>query len=133
MYAREQNVGGPTVEELIQQIQTDRTFDEIRTEIRNIAGVNGAVLLTSTDPAVAATTTEVLADNTAREYASFQNDSDEVIYLKIGGAAVLNEGIRLNAAGGSFEMSRKIGNLDVRVVNAICASGSKELLVMEGV
>lgn len=86
---------------------------------------------------VATVTTEsgvALAANGNREYALFINDSpDTVIYLKIGVAAVANEGIRLNAAGGSYEMSRALGNLCQGVVNAIHGgSGDKVLLVTEG-
>jgi len=90
------------------------------------------VTLTHTQPTIAATTTVALVANTSRRYALFENDSDEIIYIKIGAAAVLNQGIRLNASGGSYEMSAEIGNLDTRVVNAICTSGSKVLLVAEG-
>ena len=94
---------------------------------------DGAVTMAHTDPAIAAGTTLALAANANREYAMFINDSNEVIYMKVGVVAVQNEGIRLNASGGSYEMNRQIGNLDTRVVNAICASGGKELLVTEGV
>ena len=74
---------------------------------------------------VGATTTEILAANGNREYALIQNDSDEVIYIAKGVAAVLNTGIRLNASGGSYEMSRLLGNLSQGAVNGICTSGSK--------
>ncbi len=94
---------------------------------------DGAVTMAHTAPSIAASTTEALAANASREYAMFINDSDEVIYIELGDDAILNEGIRLNASGGSYEMSRKIGNLDTRVVNGISASGSKVLLVTEGV
>jgi len=33
------------------------------------------------------------------------NDSDVVIYLGVGAAAVLNQGIRLNANGGAYEIN----------------------------
>ncbi len=73
-----------------------------------------------------------LAANTSRTYALLVNDSDTDIYLKLGGTAVVNAGIRLNALGGSYEMSKQLGNLYTGVVNAICASASKTLLVTEG-
>ena len=80
--------------------------------------------------AVAGTTT----DDTAASLSTRNvNDADEVIYLKLGAAAVLNAGIRLNANGGSYEMSLAAGNLYVGAVNGICASGGKKLLVTEGV
>lgn len=80
---------------------------------------------------VGALTTAVLAANADRVYALFVNDADEAIYLKLGAAAAMNTGIRLNANGGSYEMSAAVGNLYGGAVNAICASGGKVLLVLE--
>ncbi len=94
---------------------------------------DGTVTMAHTAPVIGNTTTLALALNANREYGMFINDSDEEIYIELGDDAVMNQGIRLNASGGSFEMSRKIGNLDTRVVNAICSSGTKVLLVTEGV
>jgi len=91
------------------------------------------VTLTHTHPTIGSTTTAALAASTSRRYALLENDSDEIIYIKIGAAAVLNQGIRLNASGGSYEMSAEIGNLNTGAINAICTSGSKVLLVVEGV
>ena len=76
--------------------------------------------------------TAALAANVSREYALFVNDSDEAIYLKLGAAAVVNQGIRINATGGSYEMSGAYGNLYRGAINSICSSGSKTLLVTEG-
>ena len=75
------------------------------------------------------TTTSVLASNPDRKSATFVNDSDEAIYLQLGANAVLNEGIRLNAAGGSYTIDHN--NLFTGAVNAICSSGSKNLVVTE--
>ena len=88
---------------------------------------------TYTQPLIGATTTEALASNANRLYALLENDSNETIYLKLGAAAVLNQGIRLNANGGSYEMSKLLGNLYTGAINAICATGGKTLLVLEGV
>ena len=85
-----------------------------------------------TQPSIGATTTAALAANANRLYALFINDSNETIYLKLGAAAVLNQGIRLNASGGSYEISKLLGNLYTGAVNGICTSGSKVLLVTEG-
>ena len=60
------------------------------------------------------------------------NDSDSAIYLMIGAAAVANQGIRINANGGAYEMSAANGNLDTRAINAISAIAGKILLVTEG-
>lgn len=80
--------------------------------------------------AVGAVTTVVLALNATRLFAQFVNDSTEEIYLAQGAAAVMNEGIRLNRAGGSFEIN--LTNLFTGAVNAICASGGMNLTVTEG-
>lgn len=87
---------------------------------------------THTAVTVGATTTVALAANTSRLYALLVNDSDEAVYIKLGAAAVLNAGIRLNAYGGSYEICKKIGNLYTGAINAICTSGGKILLVLEG-
>jgi len=76
--------------------------------------------------------TSVLAANADRKYALFVNDSDTVLYLKFGTASALNTGIRLNANGGSFEMSAGIGNLYKGTAAAISSVATKKLLVTEG-
>lgn len=88
---------------------------------------------THTAPTIGNTTTVALAANTTRRYLLLVNDSTEDIYIKLGAAAVMNQGIRINANGGSYEMSKKLGNLYTGAINGICTSGSKILLVTEGV
>lgn len=89
---------------------------------------------THTEAAVATSTTVVIAANPARKYLLLVNDSDAVVYIRLGEAAVLNEGIRLNAAGGSYEMSFKNGDLFTGAVNGIHGgAGTKDILVTEGV
>lgn len=56
--------------------------------------------------AVATTTTRVCEVNKHRTALFLTNDSDTIIYLAFGRAAVLNLGIRLNAAGGSLELNK---------------------------
>ena len=88
---------------------------------------------TFTEGSVSNTTSEVLADNSNRKFAKFINDSDTVMYLRVGENSVANEGIRLSATGGEYTMSPKHGNLSTREVDAIVGSGSgKVLLVIEG-
>ena len=87
---------------------------------------------THTAPSIGTTSTTALASNAGRLYALLINDSDETIYLKLGATAVANEGIRLNANGGSYEMSKLLGNLYTGAVYGICVSGNKTLLVTEG-
>lgn len=90
---------------------------------------------TATHTAVTVTTASgaALAANAGRRYALFINDSDTVMYLKLGATAVANEGIRLNANGGSYEMSAMLGSLYTGAVNAIHGgTGNKILLVTSG-
>jgi hypothetical protein len=83
---------------------------------------------------VTTVTGAALAANAARLYALLVNDSDTAIYIKLGAAAVANQGIRLGANGGSYEMSKKLGNLYTGAINAIHGgTGNKVLLVLEGV
>lgn len=88
--------------------------------------------MAQTKVTVGNTTTSVLAANTGRGFLSLVNDSDTVIYLKFGEAAVMNEGIRLNASGGSMVISQRdflpefLGS-----INAIASAGSKNLCVFE--
>jgi hypothetical protein len=89
--------------------------------------------MTHTPITAAVNTTAALAANANRKYALLVNDSDEVIYIKLGAEAVLNQGIRLNASGGSYEMSNSIGNLTTGAINCISTSGGKILLATEGV
>lgn len=86
-----------------------------------------------TAPTMGAASALVVAANADREYLLIVNDSDVTIYIKLGEAAVANQGIRLNANGGSYEMSRKLGNLYSGAVYGIASSGTgKVLLVTEG-
>lgn len=88
--------------------------------------------VTHTTVTVANSSTSVLTSDDDRTYCLLQNDSDEAIYIKLGSAAALNAGIRLNAGGGQYEMSGKNNNLYTGPINAICATGGKKLLVTVG-
>ena len=87
--------------------------------------------VTDTVVAVEIVTTVVLAANPRRVDAVFVNDSNKPIYLARGNAAVLNQGIRLNAVGGSYEINQN--NLFLGAINAIAEGGAKNLTVSEGV
>ena len=66
-------------------------------------------------------------------YRCFVNDGTVPVYLSLANAAaVANQGIRLNANGGSYEMSKKAGNLYKGLVTCITASGTATVLVTEG-
>lgn len=89
--------------------------------------------LTHTAINVTTSTGEALVANTSRRWLLIENDSDTVIYCKVGVAAVLNQGIRLNANGGSWELSPSMGNYNTGAVNCIHGgTGNKVLLVTEG-
>jgi hypothetical protein len=87
--------------------------------------------VTHTAVTVANSTTVAKAANADRKWLLLVNDSDETVYLKLGAAAALNEGIRLNASGGALELAG--GSLYLGAVNCICTSGGKKLLVTEAV
>jgi hypothetical protein len=71
----------------------------------------------------------VLAANPGRRYATLINDSDEVIYLALYDTAEMNKGIRLNAEGGSYEIS--FVNAYTGPISAI-SSASANLCMYEG-
>jgi len=99
-----------------------------------IADADAYTTPTHTAVNVTTSTGEVLASNANRLYALLVNDSDTVIYIKLGAAAVANQGIRINANGGNYEMSAMLGNLYTGAINGIHAgTGNKVLLMTEGV
>ena len=79
----------------------------------------------------AATSTVALALRGSRVAALFINNSTQTIWIAINQTAVANEGIRLNANGGSYFITDADGNLDRDVVNCIVASGTGTILVTE--
>ena len=90
---------------------------------------NGLNSIVNTSVAVGTASTQVLAGNSKRKYALLVNDSNEAMYLGIGQAAVTNKGIPL-AIGAAYEISGV--NLITTPVYAMCASGAKNLCVVEG-
>ena len=76
-------------------------------------------------------TGEALALNGGRISALFVNDGTSTIWIAINQAAVANEGIRINANGGSYYIADADGNLDREAVNCITASATVILLVTE--
>ena len=99
----------------------------------NVALDNVYTTPTHTVVNVTVATGAVLAANVNRLYALLVNDSDTTIYIGLGTAAVVNQGIRINANGGSYEMSALHGNLYTGVINGIHGGvGNKVLLTTEG-
>jgi hypothetical protein len=80
---------------------------------------------------VTTSSTLILAQNLYRRHALICNDSDTVIYLNLSVAAVMNQGIRLNANGGSYEIN--FTNLTSQAIYGIHGgTGNKVVTVIEG-
>lgn len=74
----------------------------------------------------------IVAGREGRRYLAIVNDSDTAIYLAIGLDAEVGRGIRLNAQGGSFEMTDD--NLSEQGVWGIHAgTGAKSVTVAEAI
>lgn len=102
--------------------------------IKTLAELSGSITLDNkVAVAVGVATTEILPANANRKYALIVNDSDTVIYLGTGEAAVPNQGIRLNPNGGSYEMCAANGNLTLGAINGISSVAGKNVLPTEGV
>lgn len=78
---------------------------------------------------IGSSSTAALAANGGRIGGTIVNDSDEIMYIAFGEAAVMNSGIRLNADGGNYSFPQD--QIYTGAVNAICTSGSKNLSYIE--
>lgn len=112
-----------------QRVKSDGT-DIAAVVMQNNAPEHKVTMSAPTFATIGASSGVALAANANRKYASFVNDSDAVIYLAFGAAAVVGSGERLNSGGGSFEINNS--NLTTQVVNAISTGASKNLCVQEG-
>ncbi len=104
---------------------TGTDADPFVPQISAITTVNEVTSITNFNVSVGSSNTQVLAANSSRKLLILVNDSDEDIYIALGATATLNSGIRLNKKGGSLTLDdpKYTG-----VVNAICSSGSKNLV-----
>lgn len=84
-----------------------------------------------TTASVGVASAQCLAANPFATYRLFENDSAAQIWIMLGAAAVVNQGIRLDP-GGSYEMSKENGNLWRGAVRAIASAPASNLLMMEG-
>ena len=91
-----------------------------------------SLTIAHTTAAMTGSSAAVLATNQGRKYALIVNDGSVDCYLNLGATAVAHEGIRVNANGGSYEISRTVGNLFTGAINGILVSGTATLLVTEG-
>lgn len=97
-----------------------------------LAGLPGKMITsvsTSTSVSVSTTSATMLATNSNRNSAVLVNDGSNIVYLSLGTTAVANQGIRLNASGGSYEINTE--NLYVGVINGITSSGTSTLTLIE--
>ena len=78
---------------------------------------------------VGAASVIVLQKNSRRSGATFVNDSVNIIYLVKGEPSALNIGIRLNAAGGAYEINAS--NLYKGILAAIATGAASNLCVTE--
>ncbi len=78
---------------------------------------------------IVASTTQVIAAAANRKFLRVQNDDGALtVWIKVGAAAVLNQGIKLGP-GEYYEMRQDKNNVDPRVVNGI-ASGAGPAVVL---
>jgi hypothetical protein len=73
----------------------------------------------------------VLAKSGLRTNAIFVNNGDVPVFLTFSVDACKDEGIRVNGNGGSYELSEKSGNLDMRAVYGVVSEGDTTILVTE--
>ncbi len=91
---------------------------------------SSSVANVSTGLEVATATTLILPLNVDRNVVEIVNDSDTVIYIKLGLGAELNSGIRINPGGGAFNISAL--NHYTGVIEAIHGgTGAKVLTITE--
>ena len=91
--------------------------NELEVSLNNIDGTAGTMIVkqaiiptaTNTKVSVGTGSTEITAAVPTRYSIDIVNDSDEVVYLGLEDAAVLNEGIRLNPNGGSYSSNTFTG------------------------
>jgi len=75
----------------------------------------------------------IVPANDGRTSLLIVNDSDTDIYLAEGPTAVLNEGLRINAAGGTYGDDRTniTSGMWTGPIAAIAAAGGKNVAIME--
>ena len=95
---------------------------------------------THTNVAVGAASTAILAAiQQGVRYILIQNLGVTPVYIKIGAAAVMNQGIQLpavDAAGnsqGAYELSPGAGNITLEAINGIAAGAGRVVMVTVGV
>lgn len=116
-------------------------FLPLQSTQRNTGGAVNYLSSVSTQSATNTTAlwpVKILSGNTGRTYAQITNDSDTAVYLYFGTftdpsaastSAKVNQGIRLNATGGTYEITDQ--NLYVGEIWASSTASSKKILFVE--
>jgi len=78
---------------------------------------------------IGATQEEVLPHNPERKYALLVNDSVNTIWLSLGAPAAANQGIRLNAQGGAYEINST--NLFKGRIYAVASAAASKIMITE--
>lgn len=78
---------------------------------------------------IGSSSTEIKAANASRKILALVNNSDVNIFISLGSAAVMNQGIRLNANGGNIVLASPVY---MGAVYGITAAGGKSLVGVEG-
>jgi len=125
---------GDTTHALVVSAQADLRVNDADVSTSNPFPVIEIGTITPTHTNVRLSGTGLLiAANTNRKYLLIVNDSTVVYYINLGNVAGLNEGIRLNANGSSYEMSAQSGNLYTGAIYGIPSSGANQnILITEG-
>jgi hypothetical protein len=113
-----------------EQLATAQGQQEIIDALNINTGINIANTMLNTGVSVGVASTLILGTNLNRRFLFLVNDSDENIYVSLGSAAVLGEGILLTAGGGALTLD--IASMWLGEIYAICLSGGKNLTVSEG-
>jgi hypothetical protein len=113
-----------------EMLATEQGQQEIIAALNLNTGINMANSVLNSAVDVGTSSTLVLAANSSRRYLFLVNDSDENIYLSLGSAATLNEGILLTSQGGALTLDTSA--MYAGAIYAISESGGKNLVICEG-
>ena len=105
--------GDPYIPELTSSLTPDEKIDSV----------------TNFNVSVGTSSTAVRVSSTDRVMVALVNDSDAVIYIALGEAATINNGIRLNANGGSIVI---VNPTWTGTINAIATIASSTLVGGDG-
>ena len=88
------------------------------------------VTIVHTEASIVASTTAVVVATPARKYLHIQNDDDAlIVWIAVGQAAVLSEGIRLGPHE-VYEMTPAKNNVDPRAVNGIASAAGPAIVTV---